>query len=78
MVIPWQQLSQDALQNLLESFVVQEGADQYDVEHTLNDKVDQVKRQLETGDACLVFDSITESCNIVPARNFQPLDANHQ
>ncbi len=64
MAIPWSQLAPDTLQALIESFVLREGTDygMYDV--PLDSKVSQVRKQLERGEAQIVFDPATESVDI--------------
>lgn len=46
MLIPWQDLSPETLENLIESFVLREGTDYGEHERTLEQKVADVKRQL--------------------------------
>ena len=65
MIIPFDALEPDTLTALLETFVVQEGADQFDTDYTLAQKVEQVRMQLQQKQVFIVFDSLTESCNIV-------------
>jgi hypothetical protein len=64
MQIPYTALSPDALQNLLEEFVTREGTDYGNHVYSLADKVQQVRRQLETGRAVIVYDPETTSCHI--------------
>ena len=52
MLIPWQDLSPETLENLIESFVLREGTDYGEHERTLEQKVADVKRQLQCGEAC--------------------------
>ncbi len=55
MLIPWQDLSPETLENLIESFVLREGTDYGEHERTLEQKVADVKRQLQCGEAVLVW-----------------------
>ena len=64
--VPISELSEEALRGVVESFVNREGTDYGAVERTLDEKVADVMRQLERGDARLVFDTETESIQIVP------------
>jgi uncharacterized protein YheU (UPF0270 family) len=66
--IPLDALSAEALQGVIESFVGREGTDYGERERTLAEKVADVRRQLERGEARIVFDPETESVNIVPVR----------
>ena len=63
--VPFVQLSADALRGVVEAFVLREGTDYgvRDVPH--EDKVAQVMRQLERGEARIVFDPVSESVDIV-------------
>jgi uncharacterized protein YheU (UPF0270 family) len=62
-------LSADALRALVEEYVSREGTDYGPGDWTLDDKVAQVMRQLEVGDARIVFDPELESASIVLARD---------
>lgn len=66
LLIPTEQLSADALQGLMEEFIMREGTDYGEVEWSLEQKVEQVRLQLRRGDAVVVFDIATESCTIMP------------
>jgi len=58
-------LTPDALRGIVESFVNREGTDYGAVERTLEAKVSDVMRQLESGEARIVFERETESVTIV-------------
>ena len=68
MIIPWQDISPDALDNLLESFVLREGTDYGEHERSLEQKVADVKRQLQSGEAVLVWSELHETVNIMPRK----------
>jgi uncharacterized protein YheU (UPF0270 family) len=63
--VPHTELSADALRGVIESFILREGTDygERDVPHEA--KVTQVLRQLERGEAKILFDPVTESVDIV-------------
>jgi uncharacterized protein YheU (UPF0270 family) len=63
-VVPLGDLSPDALRGIVESFVNREGTD-YGRDYSLAEKVNQVVRQLERGEARITFDPETETINIV-------------
>ncbi len=67
-VIPHTELSADALQSVIESFVLREGTDYGTHDVSLQQKVAQVMRQLERKEAQIVFDPNTESIDIVVNR----------
>jgi uncharacterized protein YheU (UPF0270 family) len=64
--VPAEQLSDDALQGLVEEFVTRDGTDYGASEVPTSHKVDQVKGQLRRGEAVIVFDPETQLCDIVP------------
>ena len=67
-VVPLGELSPAALRGLVESFVLREGTDYGEREVSFEAKVDRVLRQLERGEAEIVFDPSSESVDIVFAR----------
>lgn len=66
MIIPWQQLSPDALNNLIESFVLREGTDYGEQTFSLQEKVAQVHQQLERGEVVILYSELHESVTIAP------------
>lgn len=63
--VPHTELSADALRGVIESFVLREGTDYGTRDVSLEDKVAQVLRQLERGEARIMFDPASESITIV-------------
>ena len=70
MIIPWQDLAPETLDNLIESFVLREGTDYSEQERSLEQKVNDVKRQLKSGDVVLVWSELHETVNIMPRNAF--------
>lgn len=68
MEIPYTALSPDALQGVIEEFISREGTDYGELEFTLEDKIGQVRSQLESGEVVLTFDEESETCNLVRVR----------
>jgi uncharacterized protein len=66
--IDHRELSEEALRGLLEEFVSREGTDYGLHENSFEAKVSDVRRQLESGEARIVFDLLEESANIVRVR----------
>jgi hypothetical protein len=69
MEVPLDQLSKDALRSLVEEFVTRDGTDYGAVERNVDDKIEHVMRQLDAGDARIVFDPETQTANIVMTRD---------
>lgn len=70
MIIPWQDIAPDTLANLIEAFVLREGTDYGESEKTLSQKVEDVKRQLQRGEAVVVWSELHETVNIMPRSQF--------
>ncbi|EIV8511720.1 YheU family protein [Vibrio parahaemolyticus] len=64
MIIPWQDIAPETLENLIREFVLREGTDYGSVEISLQNKIDQVKTQLEKGEAVIVFSELHETVDI--------------
>lgn len=72
MIIPWQQIDPTTLYNLIESFVLREGTDYGEQEKSLRQKVADVLRQVQSGEAVLVWSELHESINIMPRGHYRP------
>lgn len=70
MIIPWQQLDDTTLNNLIEYYVLREGTDYGDQEVSLTDKVADVRRQLLSGDIVLVYSELHETVNLMSKQQF--------
>ena len=75
MRIPYQDLSPEALQGLIESYVLREGTDYGQSEHSLKDKVAAVYAQLKSGEAIIVYSELHETVNIQPRDECSPVSA---
>jgi uncharacterized protein len=65
--IPLGALGADALRGVIESFVLREGTDYGEREVPFEVKVAEVLRQLERGEARVLYDPVSESVDIVVA-----------
>ena len=64
MEIPHRELSEEALRGVVESFVLTEGTDYGQRDYSLEEKIEAVIRQLDRGEAVIVFDPETETVSI--------------
>ena len=64
-VVPYHEPSPDALRGVLESFVLREGTEYGEREISLEQKVADVMRQLERGEAQIVFNAALQSVDII-------------
>ena len=63
--VPHTELSPEALRGVVESFVLREGTDYGERDVPFETKVAQVMRQLERGEARIMFDPVTQGVAIV-------------
>lgn len=75
MIIPYTDISDDTLHNLIEYFVLREGTDYGEQEMTLQQKVAMVQRQLKSGEVLIVYSELHESINLVPKQLFMQQQA---
>ena len=66
-IIPHQSLEPDTLTAMLEEFVTRDGTDYGEFEATLALRVGQVRHQLESEKAAIVFNADEETFSIVPS-----------
>jgi uncharacterized protein len=64
-VVPYTELSPEALRGVIESFVLREGTEYGERDVSLEDKVAHVTRQLRRGEAQIMFDPQSESIDIL-------------
>jgi uncharacterized protein YheU (UPF0270 family) len=78
MIIPYTDLAEDTLNNLIEYYVLREGTDYGEQEVTLMEKVAAVKRQLKSGEVVIVYSELHETVNLMPKQLFlQQQDEQH-
>jgi uncharacterized protein YheU (UPF0270 family) len=71
--IPASSLSNDTLSAMIESFILREGTDYGVTEVSLETKIKQVRKQLDSGDVKIVFDANTETVNFISQREYRTL-----
>lgn len=64
--IPWQKLSPDAFQGLLEELVTRDGTDYGEQELSTAEKVENLRRLLEEKQAIIAFSPESESWTVIP------------
>ncbi|ORJ58622.1 YheU family protein [Geothermobacter hydrogeniphilus] len=63
--VPWEQINPDTLRRMIQEFVSRDGADWDQDGCSLEEKVEQVLRQLRNGRVRVVFDLKSETANLV-------------
>ena len=68
--VPAERLSADAVDSLIESFILREGTDYgaHEIAHATKQR--QVRQQLENGDVKIVFDPDSESVTLMTKRDW--------
>jgi uncharacterized protein YheU (UPF0270 family) len=74
MIIPYEQISEEALQGLIEEFITREGTDYGFEEVSLSTKVEQIKLLLKRREIVVVFDPAYESVTLLPRREAELLE----
>ncbi|OIM99219.1 hypothetical protein BFR57_01175 [Idiomarina sp. MD25a] len=65
MIIPWQELDTETLNNIIEAVILREGTDYGERELSLETKVEQLHSRLKAGEAVLVYSELHETVDIV-------------
>jgi uncharacterized protein YheU (UPF0270 family) len=76
--VPAERLSADILHAVIEEFILREGTDYGSYEVSLEDKIDQVRGQLNRGEVLITFDPATENCNLLTRNQFQRYQAERE
>jgi uncharacterized protein YheU (UPF0270 family) len=73
MIVPISTLESETLLQVIQSFVLREGTDYGVDDISIEDKVKQVKRQLENGTAVLIFSEHRQSVNIMLTEDYNKM-----
>ncbi len=74
--VPHNRLSPEALKGVIEQFISRDGTDSGHIEISFEKKFSNVKKQLDSGRAVILFDQTTGSCNIISNDEFQTINRN--
>lgn len=74
MIIPWQSLEQDTLNNILDSFILREGTDYGERELSLAEKREKLLSQLQADNAVIVWSELHQSLDIKDKKSFLKQD----
>ena len=64
-IVPLGKISEVALSGLIDEFILREGTDYGLKEFSLEEKHVQIKKQLQSGNSVIVFDSEEQSASII-------------
>lgn len=71
MIIPLDSISSEVLDSIIESYVLQEGTEYGLEDVSLEEKIEQVRNELVSGSAVVVYSELHETVNILPAEQFK-------
>lgn len=70
MIIPWQELEETTLNNILDSFILREGTDYGEKELSLDEKRANLLAQLKADKVVIVWSELNESLDIKEKKSF--------
>ncbi|HDR1021767.1 TPA: YheU family protein [Pasteurella multocida] len=70
MLIPWQELKSETLDNIIESFILREGTDYGLEELSLEQKKQNLRLKIQQGSAVIVWSELHESIDIKDKTDF--------
>ncbi|MDO4626245.1 MAG: YheU family protein [Pasteurellaceae bacterium] len=70
MIIPWQELEEETLRNIVESVILREGTDYGLQELSLSEKTEKLLHQIYSGRAVVVWSELHESIDIKNKMDF--------
>ncbi|WGE31411.1 MULTISPECIES: YheU family protein [Actinobacillus] len=70
MIIPWQELEPETLNNVLDSFILREGTDYGERELSLEEKRERLFAQLKADKVVIVWSELHQSLDIKDKKSF--------
>jgi len=70
MIIPWQDISKEALNGIIEEFIMREGTDYGEQEVSLERKKQDLLNQLQSGQVVIVYSELHETVSMMLAEEF--------
>lgn len=70
MIIPWQEIPAETLQNMVESYILREGTDYGEMDYSLVEKTAQLLHNIKIGKAIIVWSELHETFDIKPKNTF--------
>lgn len=73
--IPLDQLKEDVLYSLIESFILREGTDYGDIEISHGKKIEQIQKQLQKKELRIIFDASTETVTFLTSSEWKKMQS---
>ncbi|MDG6881868.1 Uncharacterised protein family (UPF0270) [Phocoenobacter uteri] len=70
MIIPYQTLSTETLDNILESFILREGTDYGEIELSMEEKKSRLLKLIQSEEAIIVWSELHQSLDIKDRKSF--------
>lgn len=71
MLIPYQQLDEITLNNLIEQYILREGTDYGEIELSLQEKAQQILLQIKNKDIHIIYSELEESVTLISNHELQ-------
>lgn len=78
MLIPYQDISTDALDNLIDEFVLREGTEYGESDFSLAEKSMSVLRQIKAREVLILYSELNENVTLITKSQFKELSAEDQ
>ena len=65
MIIPYEQLDETTLNNLIEQYILREGTDYGEVEYSLEQKTNQILQQIKLKSIYIIYSELNESVTLI-------------
>ena len=78
MLIPYQDISTDALDNLIDEFVLREGTEYGESDFSLSEKSMSVLRQIKAREVLILYSELNENVTLITKSQFKELSAEDQ
>ncbi len=74
-IVPYERLSEEALNGILEEYISREGTDYGVVELAMDSKIAKAKSMLVAAKVVIIFDPVLERCQMVNERELSKLNS---
>lgn len=71
MLIPYQDLEQQTLVNIIEQYILREGTDYGEQEATLSEKSAEILAQIKNNDIYIIYSELTKSVTLISRQELQ-------
>lgn len=73
MLIPYEQLDETTLNNLIEQYILREGTDYGEIEFSLEEKTKQVLQQIKARSIYIIYSELNESVTLIQLEEYKKM-----